>query len=282
VPLNRLLQLILGQTPAVPVALVRIIIGVVTAVRAVEAWRIMARVFAPGLLRLPYVSWLPEPSLTLIALLTLTWFAGAIAFCLGWHTRIAGSLLFATMSVTLLLDQQTYSNHLYLLVLVVLLLTLADAGAALSLDARRKGPRSEVPAWPVLLLKLQVSIVYGFSAIAKITPVYLSGLVIAINLRKSGPLSIPMEWRTPGIMSTLAVFSVATEAFLAVALWLPRWRWPAAIIGIGFHVTLVLLLIPEVAVQLAVFAVATLALYLLFFNLADRGVNLQHRHPVHE
>jgi hypothetical protein len=268
VSVNGLCGLLSARTDALPVAVVRIVVGAIATVRALEAYRIMARVFAPGLLRLPYFECIPDPTKGFIWGLAITWLFSALAFCIGWHTRIMGLMLSGTMALTLLLDQQTYSNHLYLLAIIVLLLTCADAGRTVSIDATRGQRRSDVPAWPVLLLKLQLSIVYGFSAIAKITPIYLSGLVIAVNLRRSGPLIVPIEWRTPAIMSAFAVLSVITEAFLAVALWLPRWRRLAVVIGVGFHVTLVLLLIPEVRVQLAVFAVATLALYVLFFDVS--------------
>jgi serine/threonine-protein kinase len=44
-------------------------------------------------------------------------------------------------------------------------LTVADSGAAWSLDALLRVARDSVPAWPVRLLKIQASLVYGFSAL---------------------------------------------------------------------------------------------------------------------
>mgnify|MGYP006199594577 CR=1 FL=1 len=93
-------------------------------------------------------------------------------------------------------DQQLYSNHLYLMVIVVGLLTAGDGGAALSLDAMRRGARETVPTWPMWLLRVQVSIVYGSAALSKVNLTYLSGSVVASYLRRDGPLAVPDAWRS--------------------------------------------------------------------------------------
>lgn len=53
-----------------------------------------------------------------------------------FQSQLADAILTLLMGYVLLFDQQTYSNHLYLLVIVTSLLTVGDSGAAFSLDAR--------------------------------------------------------------------------------------------------------------------------------------------------
>jgi hypothetical protein len=157
----------------------------------------------------------------------------------GWRTRWARTALALAMSAALLLDQQLYSNHLYLLVLVAFLLTCADSGAAMSLDARRKGPRDGIPGWPVMLLKIQVSIVYGYAVLAKLELLYLPGSVLGVYWVREGCLALPDPMRRVEVMFPLAVVSLLVEAAPAVGMWLPRIRHQAFLLGLIFHLAII-------------------------------------------
>ena len=155
----------------------------------------LPRLANPELLRVPYVDWLPDPDPPVVSALLVAWLAAGLVFLVGWQTRVAGAVLTATLASVLFIDQQMYNNYLYLMVLSVGLLTVADSGAAVSLDARLRGARETIPAWPVFLLCVQVSIVYGFAALAKLNLDFLSGSVLASYLRRDGPLAVPDAWR---------------------------------------------------------------------------------------
>jgi predicted DCC family thiol-disulfide oxidoreductase YuxK len=172
--------------------------------------------------------------------------------------------------MVLLLDQQLFSNHIYLMFVGSLLFAVADSGAAISLDARRRGERGVVARWPVWLLRVQVSIVYGYAALSKINLPFLSGSVIASSLRRDGFLAVPDGWRVLEVMLVLAVLTVIVEAFVAVALWLPRWRPAAFVVGLGLHIGITGWLVP--GYQLLVFSVLMLPLYVLFIPLPASGV----------
>jgi hypothetical protein len=255
------------RTDAGTPAIARVIVGVASLAGAVEAAHLLSHLLAPAVLRLPYTPGLPDPPPAAVPALIAAWSAAAVAFTLGWRTHAAGAVLAATMGYALLLDQQSYSNHQYLLVVVVVLLTLADCGAAASVDAWRGRGRPVVPAWPVLLLKLQLTVVYGFTALAKLNLVYLSGALLAGGLRTGGWLPVPTSWQIVEVMSPLAVASVLIEVVLAAALWLPRWRRPAAALGVAFHATMIWTM--SVPFSLAIFAAGMLALYALFFDASD-------------
>jgi hypothetical protein len=240
------------------VAVARITIGATAAIAALEAWRILTRVLVPLVVKLPFFSWVPALPAGALRLFLAVWLIAAGAFAIGWKTRLAGAVLTLITGYTLLLDQRTYSNHLYLLVLLILLLTISDSSAAWSLDARRPGERRElVGGWPVLLMKLQVSIVYFFSALAKLTPQYLSGEVLTSSLK--------LSWRIPEIMSLLAVMSIVAELFIAFALWSSRLRLFAMVAGVGFHL-FILAALDSSRLSLGIFALEMFAVYVLFFD----------------
>lgn len=243
-----MLTLFSERVPARSIVLLRVVIGLVSIFRGIEEWRVMLRVFRPGIVRFPMFDFLPVIGSRAAMGLLVVWLVSAFAFTIGAWVRISGLLLAATMGATLFIDQQLYFSHLYLLALIVLLIALAAPEN-----------RSEtVLYWPILLLKLQLSIVYLFAALSKMNSQYLSGFMLAANFRKS---LIP----PPTVLSAFAVASILVEVFLAFALWSTRLRKPAVIIGIVFHAGMVFSLAPTVIAQLALFAVECLALYPLFF-----------------
>jgi hypothetical protein len=260
--ISLLRRLINSRTDPRKVAVVRIVIGLNAMICALDEWPKMLRVLAPGILPLPSVGWLPRLPLKALPFFIAGWLAAAIAFTLGWKTRLFGALLFGLTGYTLLMDQQTYSNHLYLLMLIILLLTIADSGAIFSLDSRGRSMTHDIPAWPLLLLKIQATAVYGFSALAKMTPEYFCGTVLARNLRQPGFLAVPQSWRVPAAMSIVAVASIVVELFLALGLWFCRLHFIAILTCVVFHALLIATLNSH-RVGLGIFAVEMIALYLL-------------------
>lgn len=244
----------------------RIAVGVCGVAVVLEAWRSLPLILAAGVPPMPLIAWLPRLSPSDLPLLRLVWLLAVAGFVVGFKTRLAGALVTCASAYVLLLDERTYSNHLYLFVLIMLLLTVADSGAALSVDALRRGSRDTVAAWPIELLKIQVSLVYGFAALAKLTsPMFLSGDVLSHTLRNQGWLSVPAAWRTPLWMGMLSGTAVVLELFIAVGLWHRRLRWPAALGGMLLH-GFILTALNSSRLALGIFAWEILALYPLFFR----------------
>lgn len=223
------------MTAALPIA--RIGVGLAAAVELLALSSVLADLHAPGIIRLPLVGlpylppgWVP-------------WFIGlGILACalFAAGARVAGWIVAGCLGYVVLLDQQTYSNHLYLLVLLSGLLALPD------------GPTLR------LLLKSQLTLVYVFAAVSKLNPAYLSGLLIAGSLRPW------FDWlRTPWLLVPLALGSIAMELFIADQLWTKR-RTLAAAAGVALHLGFVLLM--DNTRALSVFGLACLGLYPLFWN----------------
>lgn len=213
----------------------------------------MARVLNPQSMHFPVIEALPSLTTSQAAILLALWFGASLAFAIGWKTRISGPVLAAVMGYTLMIDQQLYFSHLYLLCLIVLLLSLAEVG--------RPPETNTVSRWPILLLQLQLSIVYFFSAVTKVNSVYLSGYMLGATLRKDLPAAV----FTPRMLTMVAVASIVIELFLAGAFWVRNLKKAAVLIGVLFHLTMVLTLAPSVAAQLTLFAVACISIYPLFF-----------------
>lgn len=247
------------EAASLPIGVARAGIGVATLLGAAEMARGLKALHTPGVLRIPRFESFPVLPQSAVALFLGVWVLAGIAFCLGWHTRTAGALLTGFQVYSLALDHQLYSNHLYLMALFTLLLTLADSGASFSIDAHRRESVPYIPAWPVALMRVLISIVYGFAVLAKLNAFFLSGIVLRQNMKVPGMEHVP-NW----VFMVLALASVATEAFLAYAFWKRRLRVVAFLVGLGFHVTIVftMWLFPD----LVTFAVIMGSAYLAFFS----------------
>lgn len=253
------------SVPSQAIGLLRLTVGTTALLKAAELAPILARFDYPTTLRIPYLTGFSVTDVGSVPLL-VAWVLTAALFAVGARTTVAGIGLALILAGVLLSDQQLYSNHLYLLVLLVGLVTAGRGGSAISVDAWLGRGRPTVPGWPQDLMRTQISIVYGFAALAKLNAVYLSGSVMAAYLRRDGVLAIPDEWRVFEVMATLSVLSILSELFLALALWLPRWRSAAFVLGLGMHLGIALFFDPPI--QLWIFALMILPAYLLFLEAA--------------
>ncbi len=240
-----------------PLNRTRIMIGAAAAARSLIALPLLLRLSDPQILKTPVFDWMPTPSRPLAFVLVAIWLGSACLLALGWKVHLSGLTLLSALAFMLALDLQTYANHLYLMAWVVLLLVVSDAGAGSRFDPSQR----PVARWPVMLIMMQVSVVYLFSALTKINESFLSGQVLAGVLR-DGLIPFPDSLRTPAFLGVVAGGAVVTEVFLAFALWLPRLRLIAFVVGALFHLTVALLMADTL--ELGVFAMLMLAIYPLF------------------
>lgn len=250
-----------------PLGLARIGVGVATIVKALMTIPVIFRLTRPEILSFPYFDWVPRPNVSLVVVIGSFWLVSAVLFTLGWRVAVSGSALTVTLALVLTIDQQTYSNHLYLMAWLVFLLTLARAGSGLSIS------QSDVPVarWPVLLLMVQLSVVYGFSGLTKINPGFLSGSVLAGSLQ-GGLMPFPDPLITPRFLSALAVVVIAVECALALLIWHTRLRPWIILLGVGLHASITVFM--SATGELAVFSLQMLALYPLFLAHGADGVDL--------
>jgi hypothetical protein len=192
--------------------LTRALVGTGCLLTAIEVAPKLEIVLKPGAIPLPFAGVPLAPPGAVPWLLAL-WGAGAVAFTLGRGGRAAGIFLLTVMTYVLVLDQRTYSNHLYLLCLLVLILVST------------RDPHTKP------LLRIQASIVYAYAALAKVNLSFLSGAVLLWQAHGV----LPAGWLRLEVLAPLAWLIVLAEGFLAVAFWSPRLRGLGWAVGLGLH-----------------------------------------------
>jgi len=249
-------ELVRGTVDAYPVGLCRIGVGLAAIIQGPITFRYLQQLSFADVVQAKRFAFLPDisPPWTLVFL--LAWLLASSLFTVGLFTIINGTVLAALLAAQFVLDQNLYSNHLYLLFLAVSLLTISGAGRTLSLDARRSTRAATVPAAPIFLLKYQVSVVYTFTALQKINGTYFAGEMLQ-RAFVFGSL-FPDLW----LYQAIGIVTVIGELFLAFALWHTKGQPLAFLLGFVLHVLIVLLM--RAHKELMVFSLLMLSQYILF------------------
>jgi hypothetical protein len=183
---------------------------------------------------------------------------------LGWWPRAMGVLLLGLLFPLDFLSGYRESRQVLLMALLAFCFVRSDAMWSVRSLRRPDVLADAGPIWPIRLIQIQLSLVYGVNALAKLTPQYLSGDVlqgfskvlpnfvadVSYGTLHLGPLAIPV-WLG-------AVASVAIELALAIGLWFPRLRWATAALGVTFHVGL------KWIIRIGLLDYASMFLYLAF------------------
>ncbi len=199
------------------------------------------------------ISWLPELyekyfltvpyHLWLVVLLVL--------FACGWRTRIIGFLLVIFLAPLDLMSNSQQSRQVMLFTLLAFSCFPSDTS-------------KPMPIWPIRLMQIQLTLVYGINALLKTTPHFLSGEAF-IGMAQTLP-NFKIEfidgvwhlWFLALPVGLLAAVTVFTEFFLALGFWFSRTRVMAAILGIGFHIAL------KFVIKIGMLDWVSLFLYLAF------------------
>lgn len=250
----------------------RIILGLAAVCKGVVAGVSVYAYQNGDYLSFPYTRFeLAAPSGITATVVSVAWIIFALFFMVGFGTRLSGALLAAAIFLTIGIDQQLYSNHLYLLGSLTVLMTIAGPGARYSIDARRGLSDPTVPRWAVTLIMLQLTSVYFFAALSKLNDGFLSGAVIERSFEPS------MRDRIEQVISLefLAVLAIGTELFLAFIFWSARGRLFALPVALGFHIVNVAIMDRGIAINLSIFALIMLSMMLVYFT--DQEIRLTQR-----
>jgi len=217
----------------------------------------------------PYAAWYPELPRALYVGLLWAGAAAAVAMTVGLATRFATAATVGVVAYNLFLSTTHVHNNRAFLAVVLAGLAVAPCGRELSVDAwlrRRRGlpplPLT-APAWPLLLLRFEASVVYGASGLSKLVdPDWFGGTVTwhrVVRVRDELTASPLPGWAidvlTERSFHTYAAkVIVLTEVFLAVGLWWRGTRDVAVWVAVCFHVTIQLTARVEVFSYLAVAA----------------------------
>lgn len=219
--------------------------------------------------RLPFpgFEFLPPLGYHAFGILDRTLLGLALIWTLGWQTRWTGPLLATLFTWRLGHSQFLYHHHVFLLTLVLWILAFSACGRHFSLDAWRAGSRRPLPGTllPRRMLQVLVSAIYLFAALAKLNSGWFRGDVLDAlidNDQVVGVIGGPLLQSLPPVLFTWG--TIAAEFFLAGALWWPRTRKLAFVVGFVLHVGIAM------TMEVETFGWTMLALYLAFLDPAGR------------
>ncbi len=205
--------------------------------------------------------WAPQMDATWqIALFGALWIAAAVALIAGYRARLAAAIVVAAALFQQVVDHNFAAFHMDYMVVVLVLTAVSESDADLSVRWLREGrpPNVTVEAWPVWLQQVQLSIVYFYTAVAKLNEPFLTGQLLRDRL------ALPAFMHDPTVLTWFAGGTVALEFFLVFALWSRRLRPLGFASGIALHVLVPILMGPYAG--LLVFSLLTLSVYVLFVD----------------
>ncbi|MDQ7858808.1 MAG: DCC1-like thiol-disulfide oxidoreductase family protein [Armatimonadota bacterium] len=205
--------------------------------------------------------------------LYLVGIAVAAAYTLGWHARLMGALHW--LAVWSLQERNPFigDGGDNLMRIVLLFLVLVDAGARLSVDARR--PRRVSPLWVrevaavahnvgVVLVVAQLALLYASTGLYKAAgELWQNGTALYYILRVdefSNPALAATVYRSPYLVVGGTYGTVLFEVMFPAALFNPWTRGVLIVTGVLFHVGIAVLM------GLVTFAWSMLSLYPLLLT----------------
>jgi Vitamin K-dependent gamma-carboxylase len=193
--------------------------------------------------------------------------AVAVAFVVGWRTRVMSVLLYLGLLSLYHRNVSTNCGPDMLMMITSFYMMLSPCGAAWSLDARRESRRRGTLAEPLImpwaqrLLQLQLCLIYFLTAAFKCNgSTWLVGTAIHYILFNHEVGQFNLEWLAgyPVVIGVLTLTALLVEFSLAFLLWFRSSRKWIALAGVMLHAGIV----PIVNVPL--FGEQMAALYLLF------------------
>jgi Vitamin K-dependent gamma-carboxylase len=259
--IGALTALVTSERPAWPLAVCRISVGLATMIRGLKTVRDLYLLqHDPATVPARIFEWAPRMASTWeIACFGLVWIAAAAGLTIGYRARLSATVLLALSLFQHLVDQNFWAHHMYFMILMLLLLAVGESDATLSVRwAREQYPVRWIPGWPVWLIKVQLSLVYFYSAAAKLNDTYLSGQVLLDRL------TLPAFARASAAIQMVAAGSVGMEFFLVFALWHRRLRPLGLAVGLVLHGLIPVTMGPYAG--LVVFSMLVFGVYVLFLD----------------
>lgn len=219
--------------------------------------------------RLSLLSWFPRSELAVYAIFACAMVA-AVALLVGFGTRWASIVVWACVVTLHHRNVYLLNSGDHLLRNLSFLLMFAPAGAAFSLDRRRRLHRGlESPGVPMIVpwaqrvLQLQVCILYFDSVLWKLAGSHwLEGTAAyyVLYLDEFKRFPVPAIFATLWFSRIATWFALATEMAMATLIWVRPWRRYVLCAGIALHLGL------EYAMNIPLFQWVILASYCLFLD----------------
>jgi hypothetical protein len=181
----------------------------------------------------PYVEWLPDLPTPLFTAVIVVGLLAALGMAVGLGRRVTSKVAFAAVAYHLLLSATNFHHNRGYLVIVLFVLAVAR------LDL------PEAPGWPLWLLRIECSVVYGASGVSKLVdPDWFGGTVTwlrVVHQEADVRASVLPGWLVELVLDRdlhrlFAPGIVATELFIAFGVWARRTRPWALGVAVVFHI----------------------------------------------
>jgi hypothetical protein len=202
------------------------------------------------------------------ALMTVL-FLAACCLTVGHWTRVASVLVFVALVSLERRNPFVFNSGDSLLRIIAFCMMFAPAGAALSLDRRRRRPDAfwEFPRrapWALRLMQIQLSVVYAASVWAKLRgEAWNDGTAVyyALRLDDLARFELPAALTGSELMANVLTYgALATEAAVAVLVWNRRWRLRVLLAGAALHLGI------DLTLRVGFFSWTIFVLYLTFLS----------------
>ncbi len=225
-----------GQTDARPVALFRIVFGLVVALDGIDRIHELGSLYSDdGLLprSVLQVAFVPRLFASLANFISTPTAAGvlialgitfALGFALGFHGRLCAAFVWVYLGTLVARNTFAADGSDCVMMVMAWWSMFIDVDAAWSIRRRRTGL---IAAWPVRAAQCQVALIYLVAGFAKSGPQWHHGRALFAVLQLNGfarPLGMTfLQW--PSLCALLTWATLATElSFLPLAI-MP-WPWP--------------------------------------------------------
>jgi uncharacterized membrane protein YphA (DoxX/SURF4 family) len=267
-------QFLLEPQPATPLALVRIVYGVLLSGWGLSVLLELEPLFGPDrYLNQPqrlHGMWplLPnETPLPVMGALALAVIGAGVLVAVGLFTRAAAAVGFIGMLTLHRHAPLALNGGDLLLRLIGFSVMVGDAGAALSVDRWRRAPDRWWVAplrapWALRLIQLQLSIGYLGTVVWKLTGfTWRDGLAVGYalqveSLRRFTPP--PFLYENLTLVNLMTYGTLAVEVGVGVLVWSSRWRRFVIPLGLLLHLFI------DVFLTVGFFSLAMYAVYLSF------------------
>jgi hypothetical protein len=174
------------------------------------------------------------------------WGAGtlaAVAFTVGWHTRLAAVLLFVLQASMVHRNPMAVNGEDLVFRMLLFYSCFAALGTTWSLDARRRpGAGGRAERWPIRLMQLNLALIYLVSQPYKIAsdPTWVSGdamYYVMIN-RTWSRFPWPALYYHPWVAYPSTWGSLLIEIALPIGVWIPRLRRWVVLAAGALHVVI--------------------------------------------
>ena len=268
------LRFFLAETEGYPVALLRIMVGLLAIWKGYAAWINLDRYFTEeGILPWRHVQNSEHQIFSVLALapesrsfvlaVILVHLAAGVTLLIGLWPRLSALLVYLCAVALMHRNPFIENRGDHLFTLVVGMCSLMPIGRVWSvhgwLDAKRGIVRPLKTMWSQRLLALQVSYIYLYAfGVNFRASGWHDGSAIYHTFASPGLVEWPMEIHSKVILLALSWFTIAVEMLFPILIWNRALRPYCIVVGILFHAGI------EITMRIPVFSTIMMITYAVF------------------